>query len=130
MAIFINEFSTNQTFLQNNFIELNLSAEDYSQSGLIFQYRFLYSPLSCVESGGIASYEDTWTVTSWEKAKLLTGTTYRLLLPSFGSDCAFKIEIRALDEKRIFILIRLILRYSLVLQCPSYFFFKLGSYKC
>nr|DAQ72067.1 MAG TPA: hypothetical protein [Bacteriophage sp.] len=30
MAIFINEFGTNQTFLQNNFIELNLSAEDYS----------------------------------------------------------------------------------------------------
>ena len=99
MAIFINEFGTNQTFLQNNFIELNLSAEDYSQNSLIFQYRFLYSPLSCVESGGIASYEDTWTTTSWEKAELLTGTTYRLLLPSLGSDCAFKIEIRALDEK-------------------------------
>lgn len=99
MVIFINEFGTNQTLLQNNFIELNLSAEDYSQNSLIFQYRFLYSPLSCVESGGIASYEDTWTATSWEKAELLTGTTYRLLLPSLGSDCAFKIEIRALDEK-------------------------------
>lgn len=115
MAVFINEFDTNQTFLQNNFIELNLSAEDYSQDTLIFQYRFLYSPLSCVESGGVASYEEDWNSTTWNTASLITGTTYRINLPSLNSDAAFKIEIRAYDEKENL--------YSDSSYSPTYFSF-------